>query len=434
MDEERWLSTPAGLRDLPWTSNVSEDSSPRGLRGITHDHSSRDADGSVSACIIWSPATPEGRDDTTPRKVNSQHMVFKHVARACNAEEGNSETKGVFVGISAIDCMPMTLVRDRQQATNSQDETDSMNGVKLKYPDGFPGGADIIWLENMLIPGNIAYLRSSLINNLGSEEKENFLRVRKRENNLLGRGLNPAGVALSLPSSQDPKRQPLICRPIHPGRNYNTLHYQMRWPPMAALEFPTQMIEAMVKFLDKHPHDNVPLNIALAAAIIFIDLSNEGWQTESFMSSGNDQVRPFRPASLGQFVLYFPHMLRYVETKHLTAFIHPSRFAAYHYYKDCRQDKGIKIESTAIDAKKMKVWCTQIRSRYPQVSKNYRFHLIPASMPGSRMVFPSDCTSEAPPSTSLFRMCCLDDIQTLGSLLTATPVTGTSQTGEVFAS
>ncbi|KAJ4015296.1 hypothetical protein NW752_006751 [Fusarium irregulare] len=414
MDEERWLSTPAGLGDSPWTSNISEDSSPRGLRGIAPDHSSRDADGSVSGRIIWSPAIPESRDDTTPRKVNSQHIVFKHVARACNAEEGNSETKGVFVGLSAIDCMPIVLVRDRQQATNRQDGTDSMNGVKLKYPDDFPGGADIIWLENMLIPGNIAHVRSALMKNLDDVEKENFLRVRKRENDLLGRGLNPAGVALSLPSSQDPKRQPSICRPIHPGRNYNTLHYQLRWPPMAALEFPTEMVEAMVKFLDKHPHDNVPLNIALAAAIIFIDLSNEGWQNEGFMSSGLSQVKPIRPASLGQFVLYFPHMLRYVETKHLTAFIHPARFAAWHYYKDGKQNKETKIESTAIDAKKMKVWCTQIRSRYPQVPKDYRFNLIPASMPGSRMVFPSDRTIEAPPTTSLFRMCCLDDIQTLG--------------------
>ncbi|KAJ4135059.1 hypothetical protein NW768_004672 [Fusarium equiseti] len=414
MDEERWLLTPTGLTSSPWMPNVSEDSSPRGLRGITPDQSSRDTDGTLSDRIIWSPATPEGRDDTTPRKVHSQHIVFKHVARACNAEEGSSETKGVFVGISAIDCMPMTLVRDREQVRNSQDRTDSMNGMKLKYPDGVPGGADIIWLENMLIPGNIAYLRSSLMKELDGLERQRFRRVMKREKTFLGLGLNPAGVALSLPSSQDSRHQPLICRPIHVGRNYNTLHYQMRWPPMAALEFPTEMIEAMVRFLDKHPHDNVPLNIALAAAIIFVDLSTEGWQNESVMSSGNSQIKPIRPASLGQFVLYFPHMLKYVETKHLTAFIHPSRFAAYHYYKDWKQFKEINIESTAIDAKKMKVWCSQIRSRYPQVSKNYRFNLIPASMPGSRMVFPSDCTSEAPPSTSLFRMCLLDDIQTLG--------------------
>ncbi|KAI1059362.1 hypothetical protein LB507_003935 [Fusarium sp. FIESC RH6] len=411
MDEERWLLTPVYFGG-DWQQTHSDDSTPRGLRGLNPDLSSSDSDGSVSGQNIWSPARPWGGEESTSREVLSQHIAFKHVARACNAKEFNIETQSIFVGISAVDCTPMILAKAPKRSTDSQDGTYSIYCTGLGTRSSLTAGREIVWLENMLIPGNIAHLRFALLNQVA--DSESFLRVMKRESNLLRDGLNPTGIARFLPSSQDPSRQPLICRPMQPGRNYDTLHYKLRWPPMALLEFPTEMIEAVQKFLYKHPHDNVPLNTALAATIIFMDLANEGWLSEGFMAQGIIEGKAIRPPSIGQFVLYFPHMLRYVETKHLTAFIHPARFATTHYQKDGKYDKYIKIDSTIMDAEGMRVWCSQIRSRHPQVPSNYRFNLIPASMPGSRMIFPPDCTSAEPPTTSLFRICCLDDIQTLG--------------------
>lgn len=225
-------------------------------------------------------------------------------------------------------------------------------------------------------------------------------------------GLNPAGAAKLLPSNEVKERKPAICRPIHDGDNYDTLHYKLRWPAMATLQFPPALIEAMEEFLSKHPYDNVPLNIALAATIIYIDLEGNDGSSEAFLahcSAVSKSPKPPKLPPLGQFVLYFPHMLRYAETKRLTAFIHPARFTTSNHRKD-----KIKVTSTHLNTQEVRELCAQIEPRFSQVPKTHRFNLIPASMPGTSMVFPQDCTNAERPSDDLFRLCCLNDIRTLG--------------------
>ncbi|GKU17180.1 unnamed protein product [Fusarium langsethiae] len=364
-------------------------------------------------------------------------MTFKLVARACMSERNKlgdmareyredlgvsssgrmtlrTRIKGVYVGVSAVTCLPVVLRQLSQQGESSlgTDDLNESHDLIVDW-DRLTDTRDIIWLENMLIPGNIAHLKSALAKQLCDHMKERFLQIMERENKLLRAGLNPAGVAKTLPSSESTERKPAIRRLTHDGQEYDALHFKLRWPPMAALEFPQEMIDAMERFFSNHPHDNVPMNIALAATIIYMDLANGGWLSEGFVGGPNTPLE-IRPPPLGQFVLYFPHMLRYVETKHLTQFIHPGRFAAGHYTKDGKNRNGIKINSTLIDLKKMRIWYSQVRCRYPQVSKSHRFRLIPASMPGTHMVFPDDCTNAEPPSIDLFRMCCLNDIRTLG--------------------
>ncbi|CEI41480.1 hypothetical protein FVEN_g3639 [Fusarium venenatum] len=153
------------------------------------------------------------------------------------------------------------------------------------------------------------------------------------------------------------------------------------------------------------------MTTALAATIIYTDLEQEGWLSEGFAPKHKSML-DIKIPTIGQFILYFPHMLRFVETKHLTQFIHPARFAACHYSKD--RNGMAKINSASIDIKMIRLWCWQIRSRHPQVSERYRFNLLPASMPGTGMVYPQDCADAEPPSIDLFRICCLSDIRTLG--------------------
>ncbi|KAF5558173.1 polyketide synthase [Fusarium napiforme] len=124
-------------------------------------------------------------------------------------------------------------------------------------------------------------------------------------------GDGPAGVAKTLPSNEEVGRKPLICRAIQDGKDYNNLHFTLKWPPMALLEFPKDMIKEMQRFLKRYPSDNVPLNIALAAAIIYFDIGkNSDHQMEDFLDSYPRKPSLVQKAPLATFIIYFPHMLK----------------------------------------------------------------------------------------------------------------------------
>lgn len=281
----------------------------------------------------------------------------------------------------------------------------------------------------MLVPGNISSAKHALWDRLWGDKKTQFLEIMAREHSRLKDGLSSAGFAMIPPSNEVEDRKPAICRPIHGNMEYSSLHYVLQWPPMAALEFPIEMIEAIEEFLFWHQQDNVPLNIALAATIIYFDLEKEGKnQGEGFIGLGNHESVPLGECSLSVFVIYFVHMLRFVEINHLTAFIHPTRFAAMHYSSDKRKksSKLYEIDSpcNTLDSKALKgktldetlmlVSYWELRSRYPQVPTNFRFTLIPASMPGTSMVFPQDCNHAQKPTSDLHTLCCLHDVRTMG--------------------
>jgi len=139
--------------------------------------------------------------------------LFKLITRACRDNDsivdkfpltrlGPGDVQDVFVGISAIDFLPMVLIKSPEWNRDAQENTDGLGSVKLETLCDASGGREIIWLENMLILGNIAHVKSALFDALADSEKEHFIRVATRENSLLKSGLSPAGVAKVLPSSE----------------------------------------------------------------------------------------------------------------------------------------------------------------------------------------------------------------------------------------
>ncbi|KAF4336143.1 polyketide synthase [Fusarium beomiforme] len=398
--------------------------------------------------IIWNPAVrSKGKSiKQTVRMPTEKYLAFTVLARACKKNRAKSEhlaglldsssptvrgIKAVFVGISIFDCQPVFLVRDNLETTyciRKDISEEKLQQILMrddtclcdltKRAGRPPQGHDVIWVENMLIPGNISHAKHALYKRLELHDEKKFVRIMRRENSLLEAGLGAAGIAKTLPSSEVPERKPVMCRPIHNAMNYDTLHYRLRWPPMAVLEFPSDMINAMKVFLQLHPNDNVPLNIALAATIIYFDLEElDGHQSKGLVHFIRE-ASTIKKASLGMFIIYFPHMLRFVENTHLTAFIHPSRFAITHHARDTEGDSNgdFKVIShrDRISTADMRAWCSEIRSLYPQVSSNFRFNLVPSSIPGPGMVFPQDLKSAEKPTSDLFTLCCLDDIRTMG--------------------
>ncbi|EWG41629.1 hypothetical protein FVEG_03703 [Fusarium verticillioides 7600] len=402
VDEERWLDYPVDDPLENWTKlDIAvagrlcwgQSTRPEATMAPTTKESTGQEDRP-----IWDPMFENDEaSDKSKRKIvrvpTEEHLSFRLFARACKAEKvkneemrdylgtsltnplmTDSKIRGVYVGISAIDCVPILMLMSFPKDPNTPWTgdalrrkiktslvTDTLEFVTLRGRDGSYPGAEIIWLENMLIPGNISFVKRGIWGQLPDDEKLNEIT----------------------------KRKPSISRPIHDGKNYDTLHYRLRWPPMAVLEFPQQMIEWMEKFLSWYPSDNVSLNIALAATVIYFDLEKGNHQAEGFLDGSSDRLPYFRGAWLKKFIIYFPHMLR----------------------DDC-SELDIPWQPKVDD--EVRSWYSAISSRHPQVPSSTRFTLVPSSMPGTNMVFPQDCTNVEKPSSDLFKTCCLDDVRTLG--------------------
>ncbi|KAF5563225.1 polyketide synthase [Fusarium phyllophilum] len=443
MDEERWLDFPAHVRS-PLKKCM--------MKGSAGDTSLTPTETS-GLRKIWNPEPVAGLGNDriskvdTGRKMTETHLAAKLAARACHFTSTlDHETKewldiasgmqltadkmvsGVFVGVSAFNYHAIFMRKSgtqhlpdgfnglsRQQAIENLLNLDSTELVELVFGPGSPiQGHEIIWTENMLIPGNISYTKRALHDHLDDDEKTQFLQLLRREHHLLLSMNNPAGVAKTLPSNEDPSRKPLICRAVQGGKEYNTLHFTLKWPPMALLEFPEDMINKMQSLLDRYPLDNVPLNIALAATIIYFDIEETlDHEMEGFVDSfPTRKPSVVTKTPLATFIIYFPHMLRFVETRHLTSFLHPFRFANY-FKSHCAALEVSNVRDN-LSPISMRSCVHQIRSRHPQILADSRFTLVPASMPGSTMVFPEDCTHAERPSPELFALCCLNDVRTLG--------------------
>ncbi|KAF5623008.1 polyketide synthase [Fusarium sp. NRRL 52700] len=442
MDDERWLDFPLHVRSPLKKSSV-----------IKLERESSLPTGTPCLRSIWNPEPVSGLVNDriskldTGRKMTETHLAVDFAARACNSTNRlHKETKewmdtasgthlitgnkvsGVFVGISALNYCAIFMMKSstqhlpddfngvsKQQAIKNLLNLDNTELVELVFgPECHIQGHEIIWTENMLIPGNMSYVKRALHGQLDDDEKTRFLQLLKREHHLLVSGNGPAGVAKTLPSNEEPSRKPLICRAIQGGKNYNKLHFTLRWPPMALLEFPKDMINEMQSFLNRYPSDNVPLNIALAAAIIYFDIEETiDHQMEVFVDSfPGKKASLVQKAPLATFIIYFPHMLRFVEAHHLTLFLHPFRFATY--FRSHRDPLEVSTVRDNLNPISMRSWVHQVRSRHPQVLANARLTLIPASLPGSTMVFPENCTHAERPSPDLFTLCCLNDVRTLG--------------------
>ncbi|KAF5587819.1 polyketide synthase [Fusarium pseudocircinatum] len=339
MDEERWLDFPVHVSTPLKKVKIQE----------------ADRDGSLLPTAgrkryIWSPDLVFGHRNNripradTGRKMNERHLAVKLAARVYHytrvlkdeAKEWlgiasgtqlatDKRVSGVFVGISALSHRSIFMVKSssqhlpdgfygvsRQQLIEDSLKLDNTELVELVFEPGSRiQGHEIIWTENMLIPGNISHVKRALHDHLDDGEKDQFLQLLKREHHLLLSGNHPASVARTLPSNEEPSRKPLVSRAIQGGKEYSNLHFTLNWPPMALLEFPETMISEMQRFLDQYPSDNVPLNIALAATIIYFDIEETNdHQMEGFMDSfASRKPSLVQKVPLAPFIIYFTHML-----------------------------------------------------------------------------------------------------------------------------
>ncbi|KAH6959250.1 hypothetical protein DER45DRAFT_644546 [Fusarium avenaceum] len=300
MDDDRWLEYPKSSHPTKLIATSAEERT-----AVIVASEKRKPE----RLLIWYTTTSDMyRTGEVYRATREEHLAYDLLSRAGRVQKDyghtlwstmkkelgvsvfkdlsmDSTVQFVFVGISALNCQPVVMVRDDPwDETEAELASDNMKSVTLRtLPELLPCKTEIIWLETMMIPGNISHVKKALWGRLAGVAKKRFLEVMKREHNLLAGGLNPSGVAALLPSNEEQNRRPRFDRSIHYNSDCYNHHYRLRWPPIGLLEIPLDMVEALHQFLLKFPFDNVPLNIAIAAVIIFYDIKN-GIGKEDFLS------------------------------------------------------------------------------------------------------------------------------------------------------
>ncbi|KAF4997617.1 hypothetical protein FDECE_12035 [Fusarium decemcellulare] len=397
--------------DIPWVQPGEGDG-----QGPAHSRVRRPVDGTVmvDALTRACEATCRVSDEKNRHKVETRLGISDNTPTTLQ-----SNIRQVYVGISALDYMPVFMTPDKEYKVklelgleHTRWEEDNMISVKLKTePSRELIGQSIIWSQAMLVPGNIAHVKQGLWATLSPDGQIDFISKAMREHRQVIAGLKAVGVAKVYPCGLGYREVPRF-RSFHHGTQYHTLPFRLMWPPIAVLEFPPEMIDAVKEFLKAYPRDIIPLNLALAAIIIYFDLENDHWKAEGFISGGYKDNPP--PVTLEMFVLYFPHMLRFVEVKQLSAYIHPGRFAFDNFQADfMRSQKDFGFRGY-FNVPKMRDWAVGITSRCPEIPADQRMELIPASMPGTSMVFPLGHPDAFKHSRRTFALGLLDDIRTIG--------------------
>ena len=137
-------------------------------------------------------------------------------------------------------------------------------------------GIDIIWHENITVPGNFKYVKDGLRNQLEGEEQAQFNRKLQHEYTHRVSELPSISstIARVFPNNKDQKTKPLM-RNVFGDITYQDIHFELKWPRLALFKFPKTMITAMKDFLSQLKNDVISLNLALAATMIFFDLQKQ---------------------------------------------------------------------------------------------------------------------------------------------------------------
>ncbi|KAK7421413.1 hypothetical protein QQZ08_009968 [Neonectria magnoliae] len=271
-----------------------------------------------------------------------------------------------------------------------------------KYLDSGP--LSLILHENALVPGNVQAMKALLARSTDKfgEAGDPYKAIRLAHK-AWERRLPVTPLAYRTPSSSGDGRPSFRCGAALPLRAWKLL-----WPPLGVMNIPNALIRLLQAFLSNFDHDIVPLNLAVAATIIYFDMERRKWDPELTDSKMVTGVQPAK-APLAQFVLYFPHLLRFTEVAKLSRYPYPLRFVGHWYAEDLYRNGAFGIPDINLNEWRARQLVQNVQMRAAGVSVDHRFHLLPASMPGSETKWSLWVKDAKEPSRSLNGLCLLND-------------------------
>lgn len=356
------------------------------------------------ACQLWLP-----QDDYKKTFKGMQDRLPVHVL---GPEE---KVPRVYVGVSSLTAQPVYM-QPRINRGGTMDYQDNFRKVDLKMePSRKIAGSYTILHEACLVAGNLGQLKRLVVDNNRSFPSEPSLMEKMAYQNKRALEFLPVEpLAATFPRKRGSER-PDMAHFYRAKLGLDAL-YEHTIPPLGVLDPPGELIVRLYQFLSRYGRDPMPLNLALQAVIVYLDIQDAfERKVEEGVREPEGVRHPIPEVSPEVFVLYYPHWLRFHEVNKLTRYIHPVRFIHRAYQTDVHVDlEKFNIEKGTLQIGRMRELVGAVTSKAHNISPKVRIPVIPASMPGTTMLWPARVRRGEPPCDGLFALCLLDDIQTIG--------------------
>ncbi|KAH6972341.1 hypothetical protein BKA56DRAFT_620907 [Ilyonectria sp. MPI-CAGE-AT-0026] len=165
------------------------------------------------------------------------------------------------------------------------DLDDSAAGTQHKVePASKLVGANLIWHDRRLVSGAIRTLKQ-LVHFDSPEDVHRDSNARlaawaflNREHTRDLNGIHSTPYGSKSPTESGPNQPTMKERYVY---SRSDTHFMLKWPPLAATEVPREMGTILERFPAARPLNPMPLNLDVAAIIIFFDLKKMGWKSEA---------------------------------------------------------------------------------------------------------------------------------------------------------
>ncbi|KAL4723212.1 hypothetical protein ACLX1H_009702 [Fusarium chlamydosporum] len=323
-----------------------------------------------------------------------------------------------YVGVSGISAQ-LVFIRPRLEKGTKKPATytgpfdDDFVGFDFKNePSQTMAGKNTILSESCLIPGNLARIKKFLAKKTSSFGAEpDPIRATIRQNQMALTRIPPTPLQhISLESD-------LGVPDISNFYNHDGVdtHFMLKLLPLSAFTVPEELVIRIQAFLSAHPLDPMSVNVAIQATGVYLRLRNDLQLGAEGMAYHKKSLKhPVPSVDLDVFVLMYPHWLRFTENMKMTRHMHPFRFIALAYRLDTKSHKSHLAQNGTLNVEKVQQLFDLMKSSACGIPAHLDIPVLPASMPGTTMKWPTGVTVGTPPSKELATLCLLDDIRTLG--------------------
>ncbi|KIL87101.1 hypothetical protein FAVG1_09655 [Fusarium avenaceum] len=329
--------------------------------------------------------------------------------------------KAVIVGYSGLSGHPVSARSPSDSPIEGPlDMSDSCSGIHfITEPGNEPSGGNVIWHETLTVSDNISAIKRLVVGNNRQFDSEKDLTGKIS----LSHKRMTEGLPFDPPAHHKPEiegdSQPDLAHLYH-GIGGRDTHFTLDLPCLGIIEIPKELIDRLITFLWKYPHDPMALNDAIQAVLVYHNIDRakrrkaEIWAYNTIKTKlALRDVVPSVP--LGTFIIYWPHYKRFHEVHKMSRYMHPFRFVHSNYDLDCKKfGSCVEIDSSHIDSERVFELVDNIKSLEPDIPANHFIPVLPHSMPGSKLIWPKGTGAAQKGTTALAGLLLLNDINLCG--------------------